>query len=508
MNQLVEFLIRVWAFVRKELAEIIRQPRLVAILVLGPFLILLIFGVGYRNWEPSPRTLIVIPEDSKIRPQIEDLLGRLLGVEIAGVVSSQEQADRRLVQREVDLVVTTPADPFHDISSGEHPVLEVRHLEIDPLEQLHVTTLERIYVDEINRQTLIQAVSRSLTEAGKVQRKVSDALTDAVALKLDLERGNSQAALQDLGALAGDAQLLSFTLGSSVASFEGVQNLSSDTEATKADEVLERMEEIERAIDSLNLMDPEQGSLEAEAAQAALIVDNLNLINRFLIRVMNLDPNVVTRPFEGKVFNLSPVILSQIDFYVPAVIALLLQHMAVTLAALSIVREKQGGSIELFRAAPISSGEILLGKFTSYFMLVAILGILLTGLVIVGLKVPMQGTWYSYVIAIMALLYASFAVGFAISVVSETDSQAIQYSMIVLLASIFFTGFFIALHRLIPPVHIISWLLPATYGTRMLQDVMLRGLGIEPILLLGLIGLGLVLFTFSWWRLRRALASV
>jgi ABC-2 type transport system permease protein len=363
-------------------------------------------------------------------------------------------------------------------------------------------------VDEINRQTLIQAVNRSLTEAEKIQKKVSDALTDAVALEIDLERDHGEAALQDLGALVVDVQLLSFTLGSSVASFEGVQNLSSETEATKADEVLARMAEIERTINSLSLMNPEQGSFEAEAAQAALIVDDLNLINRFLIRVMNLDPNVVTRPFEGKVFNLSPVILNQIDFYVPAVIALLLQHMAVTLAALSIVREKQGGSIELFRAAPISSGEILLGKFTSYFMLVAILGILLTGLVIVGLKVPMQGTWYSYAVAIMTLLYASFAVGFAISVVSETDSQAIQYSMIVLLASIFFTGFFIALHRLIPPVHIISWLLPATYGTRMLQDVMLRGLGIEPILLLGLIGLGLVLFTFSWWRLRRALASI
>jgi ABC-2 type transport system permease protein len=508
MNQLVEFLIRVWAFVRKELAEIIRQPRLLMILVLGPFLILLIFGLGYRNWEPSPRTLIVIPEDSKIRPQIEDLLGRLLGIEVAGVVSSEEEADRRLVQREVDLVVTTPSDPFRDISISQHPVLEVRHLEIDPLEQLHVSTLERIYVDEINRQTLAQAVERSQAEAEKVQAKVADALTDAVALRTDLERGQGQAALQDLAALATDAQLLSFTLGSSVASFEGVQNLSGETETAKTDEMLARMAEIERTIDSLSLMDPEQGNFEAEAAQAAKIVDDLDLINRFLIRAKDLDSGVLTRPFEGEVINLSPVTLSQIDFYVPAVIALLLQHMAVTLAALSIVREKQGGSIELFRAAPISSGEILLGKFTSYFLLVAILGIVLTGLVILGLNVPMQGTWFSYAIAIMTLLYASFAVGFAISVISETDSQAIQYSMIILLASIFFTGFFIALHRLIPPVHIISWLLPATYGTRMLQDVMLRGLGIEPILLLGLIGLGLVLFTFSWWRLRRALASV
>jgi ABC-2 type transport system permease protein len=98
--------------------------------------------------------------------------------------------------------------------------------------------------------------------------------------------------------------------------------------------------------------------------------------------------------------------------------------------------------------------------------------------------------------------------GFAISVVSGTDTQAVQYSMIVLLASIFFSGFFIALHRLAGSVQLVSWLLPATYGTSLLQDVMLRGLPVNPLALIGLVVYGIILFTFSWWRLRRKMASV
>jgi len=55
-------------------------------------------------------------------------------------------------------------------------------------------------------------------------------------------------------------------------------------------------------------------------------------------------------------------------------------------------------------------------------------------------------------------------------------------------------------------VHIVSWLLPATYGTAMLQDVMLRGRSPEPTLLLGLILFGVLFYTFAWWRLKRLMA--
>ena len=217
---------------------------------------------------------------------------------------------------------------------------------------------------------------------------------------------------------------------------------------------------------------------------------------------------MIARPFEGQVINFSGVELGPIDFYVPGVIALLLQHMAVTLAALAIVREQRGGSLELFRAAPISAFETLTGKSISYLVLTIILAAILSALVVLGLKTPMLGSWAAYAAIILALLFTSLSMGFAISVISQTDTQAVQYSMIVLLASIFFSGFFIALHRLTDSVQLVSWLLPATYGTWLLQDIMLRGLAITGPIFIGLIGYGLLLFLFAWWRLRHKMSSI
>ena len=65
----------------------------------------------------------------------------------------------------------------------------------------------------------------------------------------------------------------------------------------------------------------------------------------------------------------------------------------------------------------------------------------------------------------------------------------------------------IQVQNLADSVQIISWLLPATYGTWLLQELMLRGLSITVPVLLGLIGYGLLLFLFARWRLRRKMGS-
>jgi ABC-2 type transport system permease protein len=190
-------------------------------------------------------------------------------------------------------------------------------------------------------------------------------------------------------------------------------------------------------------------------------------------------------------------------FYVPAVIALLLQHLAVTLAGLSIVREKLEGAMELFRAGPVSAFEIITGKYTSYILIIAFLGAILTALIVLVLGVPQLGSWSLYVLVILGILLASLGIGFHISLSARTNDQAIQYAMIMLLAAIFFSGFFLPLYRLAPLVQIVSWMLPATYGTILLQDVMLRGQFPSVIQLGALYIFGVVLFLIAWWRLQR-----
>jgi ABC-type multidrug transport system permease subunit len=79
--------------------------------------------------------------------------------------------------------------------------------------------------------------------------------------------------------------------------------------------------------------------------------------------------------------------------------------------------------------------------------------------------------------------------------------------MIILLASVFFSGFILGLDKLLPLVKVISWMLPTTYGTVLLRDIALRGVDPNWWLLGGLIAIGLALMLISWQLMRRLIAS-
>lgn len=502
-----EFLIRIFAFVRKELLETLRQPRLVALLVLGPFLILLIFGVGYTNKNRILNTLIVVPDDSTIRGEIEEFAQRLPGLNVLGMVAGEGEADRRLLEGEVDLVIITPADPLADILAGERAVFSFQHREIDPIERLYVQTLEREYVNTLNREVLARAAVKGKEELADAEPAVAKALTDATALQSDLRQGDVVDAAGKLQALATDIRLLTTSIGSGAITFEGVQALESE-ETGGLTEIRASVEELNTLVDTLGLADETEEALNQQAERVGEIVTELIRVQGLLTKVDQLEPEVVARPFDGRLTSLSGVTLGPIDFFVPGTIALLVQHIAVTLAALALVRERRGGSIELFRAAPLSALETLLGKSISFLLMGILLAAALTALIAYGLKTPMQGTWSDYAFVMLVLLFSSLGLGFLISSVSQTDTQAVQYSMIVLLASIFFTGFFIALHRLATPVYIVSALLPATWGTSGLQQVMLRGEAVGFLDMLIPIFFGLLYYLLAWWRTRRQMASV
>ena len=179
----------------------------------------------------------------------------------------------------------------------------------------------------------------------------------------------------------------------------------------------------------------------------------------------------------------------------------------VTFAALSIVRERNAGAMELFRASPLSAGEALFGKYVSYMLFGSVITAILTALLIFVLHVPMLGSWAYFALVILALLFTSLGIGFTISILSQTDSQAVQFSMIILLASVFFSGFFIGLDYFVYPVKGISWLLPTTYGALLLRDITLNGIAPNWLLLVGLIGIGVVFMVISWLLMRRLISS-
>ena len=173
---------------------------------------------------------------------------------------------------------------------------------------------------------------------------------------------------------------------------------------------------------------------------------------------------------------------------------------------LSIARERRAGTMELFRISPLSAMEAILGKYISYLLFGGMIALIITLTVVFALQVPMLGNWVDYGLVILVLLFTSLGMGFLISLISQTETQAVQFSMFTLLGSVFFSGFFLDLRYLWEPVRVFSWALPATYGIRLLQDIMLRGVLQQPLFLNALTAIGLVLFVIAWLLLRRRMA--
>jgi ABC-2 type transport system permease protein len=238
-------------------------------------------------------------------------------------------------------------------------------------------------------------------------------------------------------------------------------------------------------------------------AQLADLEQDLTTVNENLTTFRSLESGVLVSPFTVRTSGLSEVTFTPTGFFAPAVIILLLQHLSVTFASLSLVRERHSGIMELFRVAPLTALETLLGKFLSYLVFEIILAAIITGLAVWVLKIPMLGQWQDYVTALVILIFTSLALGFLISLISQTDTQAVQYSMLVLLASIFFSGFFLDLRLMWEPIRVVAWSIPATYGIRMLHDIMLRGELSPAVIFLGISAIGIGLFLIDWLLLRR-----
>ena len=87
----------------------------------------------------------------------------------------------------------------------------------------------------------------------------------------------------------------------------------------------------------------------------------------------------------------------------------------------------------------------------------------------------MLGTPLQLATVVSLLIVASLGLGLLISIVSDSERQAVQLSLLVLLASVFFSGFVLPISEFSTPVRVAANLIPVTTGIVLMQDVMLRG---------------------------------
>lgn len=475
-------LIRLLAFFGKEINEVRRQPRLVLSLLLGPFLILLLFGLGYQAKPPRPRLALVIPDALAQQVDVKTIRDAAnLTFEVASVAGDENEAMQQLRGGAVDVVEIVPADVRERLERGESAPIEFRYSEVNPLNESWVQSLGYAQVNEMNKLLLLQSTAQMQQEARSNQEWVTAARQelDSLAGANPNELAQRQATIRRLHALVA-AAAASAVLSQAASNGENPETVRQELNALAAD-----LDALDQSITN-NSLAQEQSHLDAARQRLARLE---NVLKTFA----NMPAQVVVSPLLPTYENLAGQALTLAKFYAPAVLALILQHIAVTLAALSLVRERLLGAIELFRVAPVSRRQVLLGKYLAFALFTAIIAAVLT-FAMFAMQVPFRGDVSAFVGIIMLLIVAGLGVGLLISTISKTETQAIQLSMLVLLLSIFFGGFFLPLENFWLPVRVIGYLLPLTPSIMGLQDIMLRG--DNPDLFIWLLLGGSALITF------------
>ena len=490
-------LIRTLGFARKEIASVLRQPRLVLTLIIGPFLILLVFGVGYRA-DPAPfHTLLVLESDQASLAADQEDLSDAFGSRIIleGTTTDEEGARQQLEAGEVDLLVIAPEDPLAALDANERSLFEVVHREVDPVVRSSINLMARLAVDEVNRRVLSDVVDVAQEESEDAEDPLATLRESAQGLVSALEAEDQVAADAEIDTLQQELEDVESRSDSATSLFSSV----SEALGTSEDRVIDSLQENLDAADSQTGPEALQDARELEAMIEELEVQ--------LERAQGVDPDLLVSPFGVEVTQLTNVSEEPGVFYSPGTLVLLVQHLAITFAALSLVSERRLGIAEVFRVSPLGPTERLAGKYMGFGAIaIAVSGLLTATMLLFGVQI--RGSILLYCLVMALVIIASLGVGFLLSGVSQTDSQAVQYAMTALLLSIFFTGFVLPLSQLAPPVQIVSYLIPATYGVQAFHDIVFRGIPVEPIILAGLALYALVVAVGAWFVIRRDVVSL
>lgn len=203
-------------------------------------------------------------------------------------------------------------------------------------------------------------------------------------------------------------------------------------------------------------------------ANASLVATALASAGRRPQALLALEPRILFNPE-----------LESTQFLVPGLIGFLLMLTAVLSTALSVVREKERGTMEQLRVAPLRTWELILGKTVPYLgiSLVATFIILLAARVLFGVEI--RGPYLDLFVAVLLYLFGALAFGLFISTVADTQAFAFQAGLIAsMLPAILLSGFIFEIRMMPAWLQAITYLVPARYFLVILRGVILKGEGL------------------------------
>jgi ABC-2 type transport system permease protein len=168
------------------------------------------------------------------------------------------------------------------------------------------------------------------------------------------------------------------------------------------------------------------------------------------------------------------------NYIVPGLIAVIMTVVGAMLTALTVVRERENGSMEGLMATPLKRTELMLGKLGPYFIIGMFDMAVVMGMGKFLFQVPLRGSPLLLIALAAIFLIATLGQGLLISVTSENQLQAFQMAMLTtFLPSFLLSGFVFSIYLMPLPLQIVSYVVPARYLVTISKGIYLKGLGMN-----------------------------
>ncbi|MEW6508877.1 MAG: ABC transporter permease [Bacteroidota bacterium] len=185
--------------------------------------------------------------------------------------------------------------------------------------------------------------------------------------------------------------------------------------------------------------------------------------------------------------------LQSTRFLIPGLMGMILIITAVISISLSIVREKERGTIEQINVSPLSSIEFILGKTIPYIVISLINAtiVLIAGYILFGITI--KGSILLLLLGTFAFLFAALSLGIFISTVADSQQVAFQAANVTsLLPSLILSGFIFPIESMPVAIQVLTNITPAKFYIVILRAILLRGAGIgafwDQLIYLGIFG--------------------
>lgn len=168
--------------------------------------------------------------------------------------------------------------------------------------------------------------------------------------------------------------------------------------------------------------------------------------------------------------------------FVPGIMGLLLLLICAMMTSVSIVREKERGTMEVLLVSPIRPLLILIAKAVPYFLLSIIILLFILGISNFVLKVPVAGNLLAILTLCLLYIFLALCLGLLISVVAKTQLQALLISgMLMLMPNLLLSGMIYPIESMPLPLQWYSAIIPARWFIAAIRKLMVMGVGLQMV---------------------------